>query len=238
MEVGAVAAEVMQRRQQGRLLVEGRIYTGDWRGEAVTDALLVEDGVVRALGPEARARAGSTAASVRLEAGTCAVPGFWDSHIHLASYGDSLDEVPLGDLTDGPSVARRLADAVRSGQVPPDGPVRGRGWMVGSWQGPPPHRRDLDGLGDRPILLWNHDYHSVWVNGAMLREAGIDRMTAEPVGGRIERDADGEPTGILRDEATNLLPEWSETPERVERAILRAQDALLGMGVTAVATMG
>lgn len=220
------------------LLVRGRIYTGDWRGETVTDALWVEDGVVKATGLGARTR-GKPREVWQLGAQECAVPGFWDSHIHLMDYGLSLDEVQLEGLTSGAEVTQRLAQAMGRTGFPATGPVLGRGWMVGAWRGALPHRKDLDGLGDRPVLLWNHDYHSLWVNSAVLRACAVDAATPDPDGGRIERDPDGSPSGVLRDSAVDrvrhLFP--AATPERAERAILRAQESLLALGVTAVCAM-
>lgn len=220
------------------VLVRGTVYTGDWHGGASTDAVWAVDGVVRALGAEAL-RLASGARVVEVGEGRCAVPGFWDSHIHLTEYGFSLDEVPLGDVHDGEGAASHLEEAVRVGAVPPEGPILGRGWMVGDWRGALPHRDHLRRLGDRPVLLWNHDYHSVWVNDAALEMAGIDRDTPDPAGGRIERDARGEPTGILRDEAASLVQDLVPPPsgERLEHAILRAQESLLAMGVVAVCSM-
>jgi predicted amidohydrolase YtcJ len=224
----------VQGARTGSLLVRGRIYTGEWHGEGVTNALWAEGGVVRALGAAAE-RSGADRV-LELEPGQCAVPGFWDSHIHLVRYGLSLDEVVLSDLKSGEAVARRLAHAAASGEVAADGPIVGRDWMVGDWQGPLPHRSHLEALGDRPVILRNHDLHSVWVNDAALRLAGIGRDTPDPSGGRIERDADGEPTGILRDAAASLVHDLEPAPsaQRLEDAILRAQAALLAMGVTAV----
>jgi predicted amidohydrolase YtcJ len=226
--------------QDRALYVRGRIYTGDWQGEAVTDALWVEDGVVRAIGPQAHERGQRGGGDVlELGAAEAAVPGFWDSHIHLADYGLSLDEVALGDLDNGAAILERLAVAVAAGEVASEGPIVGRGWMIGRWQGPPPHRSQLAPLGGRPVVLWNHDYHTIWVNDAALRLAGIDRTTADPAGGRIDRGPDGTPTGILRDAAAALVTALAPppTPDQLERAILRAQERLIAMGVTAVCTM-
>lgn len=220
---------------RGRTLrVRGRIYTGDWEGEAVTHALWVEDGVVRATGDEALA-AGRPDEARDLGPGECGVPGFWDSHIHLADYGFALGEVDLEGAESADAVVERL----RAEAGPGDGTLVGRGWMVGRWRGPMPHRRQLDVLGDRPVLLWNHDHHSVWANTAALKRAGIDARVPDPAGGRVERDDDGEPTGILRDDAVDLVRDlWpARTPEAVEAALRRAQQALLSLGVTAVCTM-
>jgi len=216
------------------LLVRGRIYTGDWNGQAVTDALWAQDGVVRAIGAEARSL-GHAHETWQLGADECAVPGFWDSHIHLSDYGHSLDEVSLGEARSNAQVRARLEAA--AADRPADGtPLLGRGWMVGAWQAEPPHRAALDTLGARPVLLWNHDYHSLWVNGFALTAAGIDATTPDPPGGRIERDEAGEPTGVLRDAATDLVRSlWPRaTAAGLERALVRAQDALWQMGVTAV----
>lgn len=231
----------MYHSSDDALLIRGRIYTTFAPAPVWTDALLVRHGRVCALGVDALSLAAYGHPRIwDLAAGTCLVPGFWDSHIHLTDFGFSLDEVALGDAHDARAVVDRLHEALSDARYADDQPLIGRGWMFGGWQGPRPHRDLLESLGARPILLWNHDFHTVWANREALSRCGIDADTSDPPDGRVERDPDGRPTGLLLDGATRLLSRlWPQrTPERIERAIMRAQDALLGLGVTVVCAMG
>jgi predicted amidohydrolase YtcJ len=89
-------------------------------------------------------------------------------------------------------------------------------------------------VADRPVFLPNRDHHSAWVNSAALRLAGIDADTPDPADGRIERDADGEPTGALHEGAMDLVGRHipHATEEEVERGLLTAQSYLHGLGIT------
>ena len=114
--------------------------------------------------------------------------------------------------------------------------ISGGGWQMSAFPGGTPTAAALDRvLPDRPAFLPNRDGHGAWVNSAALRLAGIDRDTPDPADGRIERDADGNPTGTLHEGAMSLvnrlLPEV--TLERLTEALLRGQEYLHSYGVTA-----
>jgi predicted amidohydrolase YtcJ len=99
-----------------------------------------------------------------------------------------------------------------------------------------PHRRDLDAVvPDRPIFLPNRDHHAVWVNGAALRLAGIDAGSPDPAHGRIERDPDGTPTGVLQEAAAGLAGALVPPPTAAElrAGLLEGQRVLHACGVTA-----
>jgi predicted amidohydrolase YtcJ len=122
--------------------------------------------------------------------GRCVVPGFTDSHVHFPTWAMTQREVKL----DG---AASLAEAVE--RIRAAGALRGYGWRDAGWPDGPPSRRHLDAVeSERPVAMWSKDYHSLWLNTAALALAGGDFQVA---GGVVERDADGEPTGILREEA-------------------------------------
>ena len=115
--------------------------------------------------------------------------------------------------------------------------MQGRGWNVHRWDGARPHRSYLDAVvSDRPVVLQSHDMHALWVNTAALRVAGIDAGTSDPDGGRIERDADGEPTGVLLESAGRAVAAHLPSPDAKAAAdsLLDAQTALHGMGITGV----
>ncbi len=117
--------------------------------------------------------------------------------------------------------------------------VRGRGWNPHHWGGSYPHRAVLDAVaGNRPVVLQSHDMHALWANGRALAEAGIDRDTPDPAGGRIVRGADGEPTGVLLEMAAQLLARRVPPPsvEEAEAALLDGQRALHRLGITGVHT--
>ena len=175
--------------------------------------MILENGVIRTLDPSlplarALAIAGDTIAGgvgVHETAlaspetldlgGLCVLPGFTDSHVHFPTWAVAQHEVKLDGCT---SVDEALA-RVRAGSAPSTW-LRGYGWRSGDWaDGRDPTKEDLDAVtGDRPTALIAKDYHSLWLNSAALALAGGD---LEVDGGVVERDANGEPTGVLREES-------------------------------------
>jgi len=127
--------------------------------------------------------------------GRCVLPGFTDSHVHFPTWAIAQHEVALDGCASLDEALARLRSAEAHGRW-----LRGYGWRSGDWHdGREPTKGDLDAItGDRPAALIAKDYHSLWVNTAALALAGGD---LEVPGGVVERDADGEPTGVLREEA-------------------------------------
>ena len=127
--------------------------------------------------------------------GRCVLPGFTDSHVHFPTWAVAQREVSLDGCT---SLDEALA-RVRTADAPGTW-LRGYGWRSGDWtDGRDPTKEDLDAVtGDRPASLIAKDYHSLWLNSAALALAGGD---LEVPGGVVERDANGAPTGILREES-------------------------------------
>jgi predicted amidohydrolase YtcJ len=159
----------------------------------------------------------------RIPDGAVILPGFTDAHVHLLSWSSSLRELPLGDK----SVDEILSlVANESGDF-----IRGYGWSV-----PDDSvltRQALDAVsGDTPVALLAHDWHSLWVNSAALALA--DGL--EVPGGVVERDAAGEPTGMLREEAAWAFRDRYALPSRAEQldALRAALPELSRRGVTAV----
>jgi predicted amidohydrolase YtcJ len=196
------------------------------------------DGRIIGIGSEARLAAGRGAEIVRLRGR--AWPGLIDAHIHLEGLAERYLNVELGGAHDRQEAldrVKRWAAALPQ----KDAWVVGAGWYNDAWSDPAfPTRRHLDvAAGRRPAYLWRKDGHSAWVSSAALRLAGIDRSTPDPPGGRIDRDEHGEPSGILRETAmqlvATLVPVASEA--ELDAALARALEALSALGLTAVHSM-
>jgi predicted amidohydrolase YtcJ len=188
------------------------------------------DGRITAVGP-----AGSTLGSaelVDLDGGTL-LPGLIDSHAHPVFAGHQLRRCDLraaGTMTGYVDIVARYAAG-----HPEEEWITGGGWDMAAFPGGLPTRQALDAVvPGRPVFLPNRDGHGAWVNSEALRLAGIDASTPDPRDGRIERDADGEPTGMLQEGAaglvSRLLPEVTEDDWYL--ALLDAQDYLLSLGIT------
>jgi predicted amidohydrolase YtcJ len=125
--------------------------------------------------------------------GRCVVPGFTDSHVHFPTWSLSKREVELEDVTGLPEALDRVRDHPRSGSW-----IRGYGWRSAEWAEQPTAAALDEVTGDVPALLFSKDYHSAWLNSAALARAD---GPLEVEGGVVERDASGEPTGVLREES-------------------------------------
>ncbi len=168
-----------------------------------------------------------------------AMPGFHDAHTHLI--GGALAQVAL-DLVD----ARSVADLISALSAWAERGDRARGdWIVGrGWdadvfsEGRLPSRHDLDAaVADRPVLLRRRDGHAAVANSLALKLAGVDANTLDPPGGRVERDAKGEPTGILlEDPAIDLVggsvPRVSR--EHLQEAVRNTLRHAASLGITSI----
>jgi predicted amidohydrolase YtcJ len=166
--------------------------------------------------------------------GGMVLPGFQDAHCHL---GESGYQMTLCDLS-GAAGADGHPEAIAAyAAAHPDRPVvAGGGWAMSDYPGGVASREVLDAVvPDRPAVLYTRDYHSAWVNTAALEAAGITRDTPDPPGGRIERDADGNPVGTLQEQAIQLAATLLPEPDAAERAsgLLSAQRYYHRIGITA-----
>ncbi|MBU8871688.1 MAG: amidohydrolase [Gemmatimonadales bacterium] len=172
--------------------------------------------------------------------GAVIIPGFCDSHGHLYGLGKALAEI---DLVGTPSAAKAV-DLVRAeAEARPELEwLQGRGWDQNDWDGQKyPGRELLDAaVPDRPVMLRRIDGHAAWVNSEALRLAGIGKDTPDPEGGAILRDKSGAPTGILVDNAADLvrkiIPEVSDKETR--RRVHLAVEHCLEYGITGVHEAG
>lgn len=157
-------------------------------------------------------------------------PGFVDGHTHFAMWAMGRRRVQLtGAPTRAAAVARVAAGA------PSQGWVVGHGWDANGWTDPP-DRDALDAVHASPVYLDSLDVHAAWVNSAALAVARITQETPDPPGGRIVRDASGEPTGLLLERAVDLVAKVVPAPstEILDDAMREAQAEAHRLGVTGI----
>jgi predicted amidohydrolase YtcJ len=194
----------------------GPIYTGAKAGKV--EAVAVSAGRITYVGTRAGAQAqvGPATQTVDLK-GAALFPGFTDSHAHLRGIGER--ELTLN--LEGSKSAAEAAGRVKAylATRPGTGPVFGRGWIETGWpEGRFLQRGDIDPVsGDRPVLLGRADGHAVVANSAALRAAGITETTAAPAGGAILKGPDGQPTGMLVDNAMRLVAGLIGPPTEADR---------------------
>lgn len=233
-------------RAEALLVRNGRILTAADAAPAKrwADALLVVDGRVVAIGRErdvrrAAARAGVTPAERDL-GGAFAMPGLIDSHGHVSGLGHSLRRLRFFGTTSAEQIVGMIAAEAAS--RPKGEWILGRGWDQNDWAVKrfPTHEALDAATSDHPVWLRRVDGHAGWANALAMRLAGVTRATSDPPGGRIERDPNGEPTGVFVDNAMDLVgsavPEV--TVEQEAAAIVRSGRECARLGLTGVHDAG
>jgi len=130
------------------------------------------------------------------------VPRLHDFHIHLVGLARARRDVSLDGAADVREVAGRVREAARGARA--DAWLTGRGWSEAQLAGVPLAELE-EATGGRPAFFMSHDGHSAWASAAARALAGLRAGAPDPAGGRVERDAHGEPSGILRESALGLV---------------------------------
>ena len=219
------------------IFVNGRIHTLNPHQPAAT-AVAIRDGKILAVGSDAEIKPllGVGGELVNLN-GRCLIPGLVDAHVHFHGFALSLQRVDLRGTKTLDEALKRIAIKISNLQSPiTDTWLQGRGWRVNDWhQTSFPTAAHLDAISsDVPICLRDHSGHAAWVNSRALRLANINSQTADPPGGQIQRDENGEPTGILFEDAIDLvarhIPET--TTDQIADAMREAQQYCWRVGLT------
>ena len=181
-------------------------------------ALAVRGGRIVAVGTDADMKPllGKHTRRIRL-AGRTVVPGLTDAHVHVEGLGTALERL---DLVGAASLDDALARVAKAARTAPAGEwLQGRGWDQNDWPGKRfPTAADLDRVaGGRPVFLLRVDGHAAWASSEALVRAGISAKTEDPEGGRILRDAEGNPSGVLVDKAMTLVTAHIPEPSREVR---------------------
>ncbi|GGD48131.1 amidohydrolase [Lacimicrobium alkaliphilum] len=172
--------------------------------------------------------------------GNTLLPGLTDAHGHILELGENLLKVDVRGSQSAAQAAQQVAEFATA--HPQQDWVTGHGWNQVLWPDKNyPTAAQLDKtISDSPVFLTRVDVHAAWVNSKALELAGIDKNTPDPQGGQILRDDNGQPTGVLIDNAmglvSTLLPE--QTEQSLNLALNTASEHLLSLGITSVHDAG
>ena len=222
------------------ILLNGRIHTMNPQQPTAT-AVAIRDGKILAVGSddEIKKLLGTGGELVDLN-GRCLTPGLVDAHVHFQHFALSLQRVDLRGTTSLDEALKRIATKLPTDNLllNTDHWLQGRGWRITDWnQTNFPTAAHLDAISsDIPICLNDHSGHAAWVNSRALRLAGIDKQTADPSGGQIQRDDNGQPTGILFEEAIDLVTQHipKTTTAQLVKAMRQAQEYCWRVGLTGI----
>jgi predicted amidohydrolase YtcJ len=219
------------------ILFNGRFHTMEV-STPLASSIAVRGGRILSVGDDAdvRAAAGGTRGTRSLDLqGRCVLPGLTDSHLHFKWFAESLAAVDVETATMDEAVARVRA---RAEKTEPGAWITGTGWNHNVWAtGALPDLAPLDRAAPRnPVALQAKSGHALWVNSLALHKAGIRLETPDPEGGKIAHGKDGTPSGILLENAADLVHAVipKSTPQNLAHLMRNAQTAAHRLGLTGV----
>lgn len=230
LTVGTVAAAAPPA---DTVFIHGQLHSS----AGLRSAMAVANGDILAIGTDAQIQklAGPATRTVDLQ-GKAVFPGFFDMHVHPMMASNGAEGACR--IEQGATAAQLLQVVGACVKAMPRGEwVTGAQWQASSMGDTPITRQTLDAVSpDNPVMLFDISGHSLWVNSLALKAAGIARDTPNPTGGIIERNAAGEPTGILRETARDLILRQvpKSTPAMNIAALTKSLQILLSKGVTSL----
>ncbi|MGH9338633.1 MAG: amidohydrolase [Acidobacteriota bacterium] len=221
------------------ILSNGRIWTGGVN-PSITEALAIKGDRILAAGSTVEIDTYQSEETERIDLqGRFVMPGFIDNHTHFLEGGFQLLGLDLRISSDEQDFARRIGE--RAEWIPRGEWITGGDWDHESWPSQQvPHKRLIDPVtAHTPVFVTRLDGHMGLANRLALKLAGIDQNTPDPPGGMIIRHEDGEPTGLLKDAAMDLVTRVIPAPSEAERrqALQAALDEAARLGVTTVNAM-
>jgi predicted amidohydrolase YtcJ len=232
---GWCQSQIFQKTGPDAVYINGNVYTGAPGKAARAEAFAVTAGKIVAVGNTAAIRklAAKTTQVHDLQ-GAFVMPGFNDAHVHLSNGGFEKLNVDLIGTRSLEEMQRRIAERVKT--AAPGEWITGRGWDQTKWtEQVLPTRADLDKVtGDHPALFTRVDGHILVANTAALKAAGVTKETEAPEGGKIDREAQGEATGIIRETAMGIVLRKvpAATKEQRRRAVELALKEAAQWGIT------
>jgi predicted amidohydrolase YtcJ len=223
--------------QAGLVLYNGKIYTMD-RGNPRAQAVAIAGNRIAAVGDDAQVKSllASGGEAIDLE-GRTVLPGLTDCHIHFIAYALRLTRIDLSGIESKVEAIERVTERAQAAK--PGEWLLGGGWDRNLWEDASfPTKEDLDSVTPHnPVALSSKDGHSLWVNSLALARAGIIAETSSPSGGEIEHQpGTGEPTGILKENAEDLVERIIEKPslEAIQAALKVAMVNAHRAGLTGI----
>jgi predicted amidohydrolase YtcJ len=221
------------------VITRAAVWTGEPAQPEAKGIAIVADRIVAVGGADEIERwRGSTTREINA-GGRRVVPGFNDAHVHFVDGGRQLDNVDLKDADTPEEFARRIGERAKT--TPAGEWILGGDWDDQRWT---PARLPTKELIDpvtpaTPVFVNRYDGHMSLANSAALRIAGVTAQTSDPPGGTIVRDAQGHPTGVLKDAAMSYIARVIPpmTPDRRLHAVKRALEHAASIGVTSVQDM-
>ncbi len=231
-----VLTEAQAKQKISLLLYNGKVFTAD-ENFTLSEAVAVDGEKIVAVGKSGELKAKYQAAKEIDLQGKLVTPGFNDAHVHFLRGALSLLSVVLTDTKSLAEAQSKIVARVR--EVKAGEWIIGRGWDNTVWtkEGKFPSKSDLDKIApNNPVFLVRVDGHIGWVNSAALKLAGVDNRTKNPEGGEIERDANGEATGILKETSQSLVAGLIPSPTREQeiKGLELALDIARKYGITSV----
>ncbi len=215
--------------------VNGQIWTGDV-SNPVAKVIAVKDGKIIYVGDDAGKYTGKETIDL---GGKWVYPGFTDNHTHFLSAGYGLSSVQLKDAMTREEFIKRIREF--SNTHPGDTWIMEGSWDHENWGGELPSKAWIDSVtGDHPLFITRYDGHMAFANSKAMQLAGVTSSTISPAGGVLVKDANGEPTGIFKDAAMNLILKVVPDPtkEQLDQYLNAAAEHALSRGITQVNDMG
>ncbi|HNP24791.1 MAG TPA: amidohydrolase [Panacibacter sp.] len=226
-----------QQQVADKIYVNAKIWTGDDTNKWAKTIALKNNTIIY-VGNDYKSYTGNKTIVTDLE-GRLLIPGFIDNHTHFLAGGFQLVSIDLRQVKSKKAFIQTFKKYVQG--LDEKRWITGGDWDHEAWGGDLPKKEWIDAVsGNHPVFVNRYDGHMALANSVALRLAGIDKNTSNPPGGEIVKDpATGEPTGVLRDEAMNLVNNVIPEPsaKEMEEAFLRAQQHALSLGVTQVHDM-
>lgn len=227
-----------QEGQATMAIVNARVWTGD-AANPWAEAIAVNGERIAAVGTSDDVRRLAAGGEIIDAGGRLVVPGFIDTHVHFIDAGSDLSSVQLRDAKTKEEFVERIRAFAAT--VPAGTWITGGNWDHSLWGGELPDRSWIDAATPgTPVWINRLDGHMALANSAALEAAGVTRETKDVEGGEIVRRANGEPTGLLKDNAMGLVDRAMPDPsdEMRDRALAAAMRHVAEQGVTSVHNMG